>query len=456
MLFRYEEILEATRGSSVNSFNGPGIDLVTTDSRQKSANSLFIAIPGEKFDGHDYLADALKNGAILLCIEEKSLSKLPPGAPAVVVESTVAAYQRLASFHRKRWGGKTIALTGSSGKTSTKEMLRAIFEQVYGKEHVLATEGNTNNQIGVPQNLLRLTPEHKICIIEMGTNHPGEIEPLSAAVEPDAALIVSIGRCHLEHLGSLEGVAREKAHIFHHLQPGGTAVIPAGAAGFELMVRAAGEHSKLFFGPGADFESLYRGGNIRGSSFELIEKRTGKTVIVEWALSGVHQAANAAGAAALASSFGIQLPEIAAGLARCSLPGMRMKLTEHGGAQWLNDAYNANPDSMKATLNWLSEFADSSKLLLVLGDMREVGELSESVHEEILRLALKRFPDARIAAIGPFMTHAADRIQSMRILPFPDSSTAAEAVREMVRPGDLVFLKASRGTRLELIEPEQN
>ena len=456
MLFRFEEILEATCGRAVNRFNGPGVELVTTDSRRKAANSLFIAIPGETFDGHDYLADALQNGAILLCIEKKSLNKLPPGAPAVVVDSTVTAYQRLASFHRKRWGGRTIALTGSSGKTSTKEMLRAIFEHVCGREQVLATEGNTNNQIGVPQNLLRLTPRHEICIIEMGTNHPGEIEPLSAAAEPDAALIVSIGRCHLEHLGSLEGVAREKAHIFRHLRPGGTAVIPAGAAGFDLLTEAAGEHPKLFFGPGADFESVYRGGNIRGSSFDLIEKRTGKTATVEWALSGAHQAANAAGAAAVASSFGIPLPEIAAGLAGCTLPGMRMKLTEHGGAQWLNDAYNANPDSMKATLQWLSEFADPSKLLLVLGDMREVGALSEPVHEEILHLALERFPGARIAAVGPFMTLAAGRISSEEIKTFPDSVSAAEAVRAMVRPGDIVFLKASRGTRLERIEPEQN
>ena len=140
----------------------------------------------------------------------------------------------------------------------------------------------------------------------------------------------------------------------------------------------------------------------------------------------------------------------------CTLPGMRMKLTEHGGAQWLNDAYNANPDSMKATLQWLSEFADPSKLLLVLGDMREVGALSEPVHEEILHLALERFPGARIAAVGPFMTLAANRISSAEIKTFPDSVSAAEPVRAMVHPGDIVFLKASRGTRLERIEPEQN
>ena len=156
----------------------------------------------------------------------------------------------------------------------------------------------------------------------------------------------------------------------------------------------------------------------------------------------------------MAASFGIPLAEIAAGLANCSLPGMRMKLSEHGGAQWLNDAYNANPDSMKATLNWLSDFADPSKLVLVLGDMREVGELSEEVHVEILRLALEHFPGARIAAVGPYMVQAAERCRSEKIVSFPDSAAAAEGVRAMVHPGDLVFLKASRGTRLERVEPE--
>lgn len=453
MLFSYEEIRKATGALPVNAFSGQGVRSITTDSRKPSPDSLFLAIPGETFDGHDYLADALANGATLLCVEKKNRAKLPPGAPALLVDSTVTAYQQLAAFHRKRCGVKTIALTGSSGKTSTKEMLRAIFEHVFGKDAVLATEGNTNNQIGVPQNLLRLTPRHRFCILEMGTNHPGEIEPLAAAAEPDAGLIVSIGRCHLEFLGSLEGVAREKSALFRHLQPKGTAIIPAHSAGLECMIQAAEGHPILFFGAGADFEAAYLGGNIRGSSFELIEKRTGKRALVEWSLCGAHQAANAAGAAAAASAFGIPLEEIAAGLANCTLPGMRMKRSVYADAQWINDAYNANPDSMRATLNWLAEFADPSKLLLVLGDMREVGELSAAAHEEILRLALTLFPGARIAAVGESMLEAAQRIASPAIVSFPDSLAAAEEVRSMAKPGDIVFLKASRGTRLERIEP---
>ena len=240
MLFRFEEIQKALGGTFLNEPHGEGVDAVTTDTRAITPNSLFIALSGERFDGHDFLDAALKQGASLLCIERAKLAKLPAGAPAIAVDSTVAAYQALARFHRMCLPVKAIALTGSSGKTSTKEMLRAIFVRAFGAEHVLATEGNTNNQIGVPLNLLKLTPEHKYCIIECGTNHHGEIEPLSNTIRPDAALIVSIGRCHLENLGSLEGVATEKSKIFSHLAPGGTAVIPLGAAGFDIMLKAAG------------------------------------------------------------------------------------------------------------------------------------------------------------------------------------------------------------------------
>lgn len=455
MLFRFDEIREATGGTLLNTPSDGGVESVTTDSRVAAPQSLFIAIPGEKFDGHDFLETALKQGAALLCIEREKLAVLPAGAPAIIVDSTIRAYQDLARFHRLRLPVKAVALTGSSGKTSTKEMLRAIFNRAYGAEHVLATEGNTNNQIGVPQNLLRLDAKHKICIIECGTNHHGEIEPLSRTVCPDAALIVSIGRCHLENLGSLEGVATEKSKLFRHLAPDGTAVLPLNSAGAEIMTRAAGNHPVLRYGcgDGSAMEAFYRGGSISGSSFELLNHRTGERVTVNWSLSGEHQARNAAGAAAVATVFGIPMNIIAEGLSACVLPGMRMKITERNGATWLNDAYNANPDSMRTTLDWLHEFAVPEKLVLVLGDMREVGDSSQTVHQETLAKARMNFPDARIIAVGSEMTLAAQSLNDPHIQTYPDSRTAAEPVRRMIRPGDLVFLKASRGTRLELIEP---
>lgn len=461
-LFTFDEIAKATAGDWVSAAAGGSASSVTTDSRKDAAGALFIAIPGESFDGHDYLESAVKMGAAALCVERAKAHKLPPGVPAIAVESTVSAYQALANFHRRRFKDlKVAALTGSSGKTSTKEMIRAVLNSLYGPDATLATEGNTNNHVGVPQNLLRLTSRHRACVIEMGSNHHGEIEPLSKAAEPDVALIVSIGRCHLEHFGSLEGVAKEKSSIFKHLRPGGAAVIPASGNGVETLVAAARGRKLIRFGKGegSSVVSHYLGGSVTGSSFILEDLSSGERAEVSWSLSGRHQSDNAAGAAAAAMALtGASLQEVAKGLSSCSLPGMRAKVSEILGATWINDAYNANPDSMKATLEWLSEFASPQRLALGLGDMREIGEGAVEAHIEILQFALSKFPGARIAAVGQFMGEALSslgRRDADRIVHFPDAASAAAEFPKIVRPGDIVFLKASRGTRLELLEPRR-
>lgn len=455
MKLLFSELAAAVGGTLVNAPADGFVSGVSTDSRIDLTGSLFLAIPGERFDGHDFLSAALSQGAVLLCIEETSLSKLPEGAPALVVKSTQQAYQDAARFYKNTFPDlKTIALSGSSGKTSTKEMLRSIFVEACGEEHVLATEGNTNNQIGVPANLFRLTPEHTYAIIETGTNHFGEIAPLAKTIEPDIALIVSIGHCHLEYLLSLEGVAAEKSDLFRRLKPGGTAIIPAGCPQNPILAKAAEDHEVITAGAGGIVESVYLGGNINGSSFLLRDTRSGEEVQVDWQLSGAHQANNAALAAAAALREGISLKTIAAGLAKCSLPGFRMKKNEHLGATWLNDAYNANPDSMKATLRWLAEFADPKTLLLVLGDMLETGENAIPVHQEILQNAVQLFPGAKILAVGKLMSEAASAVHCETLCTFPDSDACALEIATHVIPGGIVFLKASRGTHLEKVEPE--
>ena len=215
-LFTFREIQQVCWGK----FNSPQspdatVDEIVTDTRVPMKNALFIALAGERFDAHDYLADAIRNGAALLCVNRAQADKVPPGAAAVLVKSTLEAYQALAGYHRNRFSDlKVAALTGSCGKTTTKEILRTIFEFVAGKEHVLATQGNTNNQIGVPQNLLKLNPNHQYAVIEMGTNHPGEIWPIAEIAAPETAIVVSIGNCHLEFFHDLDGVASEKSNIF--------------------------------------------------------------------------------------------------------------------------------------------------------------------------------------------------------------------------------------------------
>jgi UDP-N-acetylmuramoyl-tripeptide--D-alanyl-D-alanine ligase len=453
--FTLHELLRATGGRLVGDNPPAKVDSVFTDTRETARNALFLAFSGEQFDAHNYLAQAVENGASLLCVEESKLDRLPAGVPAIAVPSTVTAFQRIARFHRLRFPNlKVILLSGSCGKTSTKESLRAIFTHAMDSISVLATEGNTNNQIGLPQNLLRLNARHRIAILEAGTNHHGELEPLSYCAMPDLAIIVSIAKCHLEFLGSLEGVAQEKSKLFSHLAPGGFAIIPAQCPGQDILARAAAQFRTATFGfsdTDADLTANYLGGNLHGAKFTLTRAATGETVSVQWGIPGRHQAGNAAAAALAALTFGIPFETIAEGLSRTALPGLRMRVTEHGGASWINDAYNANPDSMAASLNWLSEFADPRKLVLILGDMGELGASSAEGHRSVCALAKHLFHGARFIVVGPHMAAAASEV-NLDCTVYPSAQDAAGSSIP-VEPGSLVFLKASRSTHLELLEP---
>jgi len=451
-MFTAQELIAATGGCWLGNAPGLTVDGVFTDTRLDGHGKLFIALAGEKFDAHDFLDKAIAANAAALCIQKERQNKLPAACPVPVllVADTVAAYQGLGCFHRRRFPQlKVAAVTGSVGKTSAKEMLRAIFEAAAGPEHVLYTLGNTNNQIGVPQNLLRLTADHRYAVIECGTNHHGEIEPLSRCASPDAAVVNSIAPCHLEFLGDLDGVAREKSHIFDGLPTGtGVAIIPKVCAGHDILLAAAKPYTLRQFGnaPGCDVWSIYHGGNLNGSSFTL-HFADGETHLVNWQLTGRHQSVNAAGAAAAALALGVSPSVIAQGLAQTTLPGMRMKQSRYRDADIINDAYNANPGSMTASIEWLAEFADESKLLLILGEMRELGAAEAAGHREIYELAVKTFPQARIVLIGKaFAGHHHTH--------FMAANDALAKVDELIRPGDIVFAKGSRGIAVELALPE--
>ena len=465
--FTFEEIRTACGGE----FNTNTPDLsssvenIVSDSRQETFRGLFIALEGERFDGHDFLETALQNGAVLLLVNRKKKERIPEGAAALLVEDTLKAYQDLALFHRKRFPDlKLIALTGSYGKTSTKEILKSIFVQAAGEKHVLATEGNFNNQIGVPKTLLNLTKDHRYAIVEMGTNHFGEIAPLVRCARPQASMIVSIGNCHLEFLRDPDGVAEEKSEIFK-VQSVQTAVFPLETPQRGILERAALHISNIAtFGksPRATVRAVYHGGTLDGSKFELIHTPGGKRIMVEWALSGEHQAVNCAGAAALALEMGIDLETIGEGVRHVTLPGNRMRRTRHGESFWINDAYNANPDSMCASLAALAEFADPASTLLVLGDMGELGKNSLDGHLKVLSCAAALFPESRIVAIGPKMAQAVlvletagkgERNGEKRFLLAGSAEESIPYVRSLVRKGDLVFLKGSNAMKLFLLEP---
>lgn len=463
--FSPEELENVTKGKwTVRLFNLHSIASIKTDTRENCKDSLFVALKGENFDGHDFIEKAAEAGALAVCVEKGYIEHInvPEDISVLAVNNTVSAYQVIAQRYREKLAEiKLAAITGSSGKTSTKEILSSILGERYGKNKVYATVANTNNHIGVPQNILRLNERIQAAVIEMGTNHPGEIEPLCRIAKPDIAVITLVGKSHWENFGSQDAITREKCAVFSHLNEGGTVVVPYRLAAdkvFKSEVKKKKAKVLTFgFADEADVEALYLGGDLEGSSFQLKSRLFGKTKEISWKLSGKHQVLNAAAAACAAWAADAQKEHIEKGLKKCVLPGMRMRILEKKGVIWINDAYNANPESMTSALAWISEFADSSKLILVLGDMLELGKVSPEAHLKVLRYALEQFPDARIISVGKAMTKASEELkpeQAEKILTFENSTEAADVVQKITRRGMTVFLKGSRGVRLELVEPD--
>ena len=433
------------------------INEVLTDTRMDCSGALFLALRGENFNAHNFLDDAVAAGAAALCIEKEFADRIRKdwNIPVLLVDDTLLAYQAIANCYRKRFKNlRTVAITGSMGKTSCKEIIRSILIAAVGNDAVYATENNTNNQVGVPQNLLKVNSCHRFCVLEMGTNHFGEIEPLSRTLEPDVALINSIAPCHLEAFGNLHGVAREKSKIFAALKTDGVAVIPADCPENDYLIKQTEKFKTMRFG--VDVEAIYHGGNLHGSSIELVFKDL-KRIKIDWPLSGAHQAANAAAAATVALSLGIAPDTIAQGLRNCTLPGMRMKVVHVNGVDWINDAYNASPGSVIAALHWLKEFVKADDLVLVLGDMLELGEASSSQHKKVLHQAFDLFPEAAFVLIGDEFERAGEGLDVPHENCFCENSEEAKKLlKPFLKAGKTVFLKGSRGMKLEKLWPNEN
>ena len=458
-LFNGIELMESTSGrwNTVLPLDFE-LNRVITDTREDCSGGLFLALRGENFDAHDFLDSAVSSGAAALCIEKTFATKINPAwnIPVLLVDDTLTAYQAIANSYKKRFHNlRSVAITGSMGKTSCKEIIRSILVAAVGEEAVYATKSNTNNQVGVPQNLLNVNSKHRFCVLEMGTNHFGEIEPLSRTLEPDVALINSIAPCHLEAFGDTHGVAQEKTKIFAALKSDGIAVIPTDCPEINYLLGQTKQFKTMRFG--TDVEAVYHGGNLHGSCIELIFKDLNKRIKLDWLLSGAHQASNAAAAATVALALGIEPEIIAEGLRNCVLPGMRMKVAHVNGIDWINDAYNASPESVAATLRWLKEFVKADDLVLVLGDMLELGKVSNSQHKKVLAQAFELFPEAAFVLVGPEMNRAGGNIDVPNKNCFcKDSEAAKEVLKIFLSVGKTVLLKGSRGIKLEKLWPDEN
>ena len=423
-----------------------------SDTRVDGKGKVFFAFSGENFDAHNFLDAAAAAGCCALCIK-KSFTGKTPDLPLLKVDDVVKAFQALAAYHRQKFPELVVAgVTGSVGKTSTKEMVRAIFTEFAGTpDAVLYTLGNTNNHLGVPQNLLRLNAQHRFAVIEMGTSSHGEILPLSRMTSPCAAAVNTVAPCHLENLGSLDGVAEEKSTIFAGVPEDGTAVIGIGTHGENILRQAAGNRKIITFGTDpekCDVAANFEHGTIESSTLTLTFFNQRKYA-VSWQLTGVHQAGNAACAAALAVACNIPEEVIVSGLRNTTLPGRRMKRTTVNEVTYINDAYNANPASMRALLTLLDKTADKSKLVLCLGGMRELGESSALEHTELLQFVAKKFPGVRLITIGREFENIPGNGKY-----FPTSPEAEAYLASIVKPGDLVAAKGSFGNHTELALPE--
>src|SRR5687767_1243841 len=424
------------------------ITRVSTDSRTLQPGDLFVPLRGDNFDGHKFVQQAIERGAAGAMVEENWKSTTPAGFALIRVADTLVGYQNLAANYRASLPVKVIAITGSNGKTSTKDFVAATLAR---KFRVTKTEGNFNNHVGLPQTMLAANLEDEIAVWEIGMNHPGEIAALAKLAAPDVAIVTNVGIAHIEFMGSREAIAAEKGSLAEAVGPSGTVILNADdpfSEGIATLTRA-----RIVLA-GIENGSV-RASDVRqsatGSEFTILEGA--HRCRAQLPVPGVHMVQNAMLAVAAGRAFGLSLEECAAGLASTPLTKARLQITEINGIQFIDDSYNANPDSMKAALRTLIELDADGRRVAVLGEMGELGEESERGHREVGEAAAELKVD-QLIAVGPngaAIAHAAGKagLENSKAVDSPEK--AAELLGENAMPGDLILVKGSRTARMERV-----
>jgi UDP-N-acetylmuramoyl-tripeptide--D-alanyl-D-alanine ligase len=455
-IFSLEDVLKATAGILVsgkeeNTFYG-----ISTDSRLVSKGNLFIALKGEKFDGHDFVRIAMKQGAAgVLAHDEARINQAPDNKAVAVIKvaDTLTALGNLAHEWRRRFSVPVIGLTGSSGKTTTKEMMAAIIGR---KKKILKTEGNLNNLIGLPQTIFRLTREHELVILEMGTNIRGEIKRLTQIAAPDIGLITNVGPAHLAGFGSLDVVRDEKSDLFLNMSPSGTAIINLDdGAVVTAAERWNGRRITYSMSPNADVtvKDIERNG-VKGVCFNLVVG--GSTQKVDMKIAGLHHVHNAMAAAAAAVAVGIDQKTIAEGLAAFRPFSGRMEIMRlHNGAFLLDDSYNANPASVREALMTLKDLKIHHNGYVFLGDMLELGEEAGEMHRKIGMLIATIGVNALFLQGDFSEITAAGAVEGglspENIFFLSDKEKGIVYLKEHLKKGDWILVKGSRGMKMERI-----
>ena len=424
---------------------------LTTDSRAVKAGELFVAFSGETFDGHNYCAKAVELGATGVLVS-KDVEGLPEDVAVFKVPNTLKAFQEIARAYRRSFADlKVFAITGSNGKTSTKDLLAACLGAKY---NVVKTQGNFNNEIGLPKTLLNITADTDIAVVEMGMRGLGQIAELCEIAEPDSGLISNVGETHMELLGSMENIGKAKGEIVENLPADGFAVLNGDN---EYVVAAAGKTKAkvVFFGLSEACD--YRGSDIvttgLGTTFTCTEKATGIAVQVKLQLIGEHNVYNALSAIAGAACYGVTLEESVKALATARLTGSRQEIIYIGDITFINDAYNASPASMEAALKTLAEAkkaAKNARTIAVLADMLELGAISEDGHRRVGKWAVENGTDF-ILTYGNEAAYIADEAKKLggNVQHCADRHEAANVLRTIANAGDIILLKGSHSMQVD-------
>jgi len=424
---------------------------ISIDTRSLKTNQVFWALKGPRFDGHDFIINALKSGSAAIVINKSHAHRVSAmGAPVLVVRDSLKALHKFAAMYRRKFKIPVLAITGTNGKTTTKEMIAWILQQ---KFNVHRTWGNHNNHIGVPLTLLALNSSHDASIVEMGTNHPGEIAMLCAITKPTAGLITNIGRGHLEYFSDIEGVAREKMDLFRCL--GSRGVIFLNCDDPRLPSFSGRKKTLWSYGltniKKAKVKGRLLGLNPDGTAvWQLNEK-----VKINMGVPGIHNVQNALAASAVALHFGFSENEIKDILESFTAYDKRMQIVNNGQNLIINDSYNANPDSFLAALATLEHIAKqkNSRKIIVIGDMLELGLTSEALHQELM-FNLLEYNVNGIFTLGPATALGAELLRErgyQKIYSFSSHEDLGTALSKFIGPDDIILLKGSRGMQMEKV-----
>jgi len=449
--FTVQDIVRATQGALVTGDLAVPVSGVSIDSRTLGVGEAYVAIRGHRLDGHSFLADAASRGASCLVVHSLH-DDTPASVPLVLVEDTTRSLGLLAASHRARFSLPVVAVTGSNGKTTAKELVAAVLGTRW---NVLKPAGSLNNQWGLPLTLLRLGPEHEVLVLELGTNRPGEIAYLAGLARPTIGAVTNVAAVHTEFLGSLDGVREEKAALVRAIPPEGWVALNADDPRVAGMARDA-KGRVITYGRAATAQVRAAGDVVedaRGVTFALEVAGTRRPVTL--GLAGRHNVTNALAAAAIGTTLGFTLDEVAHGLANARPVAGRCVWRAAGDVAILDDTYNANPVSLRAALETVGarRAAAGGRLVVVLGDMLELGAITEEAHREAGRAVVAAGAD-ELVGVGRHALFAVEAARAAGLADAHHATTFEDTVAHLLKrlaPGDLVLVKGSRGMRLERV-----